>query len=153
MGASVRSIFAPTFSFMRAILFHTKKYGAVFDSFATRPAQVRPEQEIKTDQRSENCVTVLLTVEKRDDIECVSSGLAQEINKMCTDVGRDQIVLVPFAHLSNTLADSDLAQNVLSQIEYLLKKDFRVIRAHFGSHKSLLLDVYGHPGNVRYREF
>ena len=43
--------------------------------------------------------------------------------------------------------------DIRKDIEENLKKEFNVMRAHFGSHKELLLDIYGHPGNARYREF
>jgi len=72
---------------------------------------------------------------------------------MSKEVGHKNIILLPFAHLSNRLADSGKSLKILVNLESLLKKDFNVIRSHFGSHKSLLLDIYGHPGNVRYREF
>jgi len=63
------------------------------------------------------------------------------------------VVILPFAHLSNNLAKAKDGIKIVSFIEENLKKEFNVMRAHFGSHKELLLDIYGHPGNARYREF
>jgi threonyl-tRNA synthetase len=72
---------------------------------------------------------------------------------MSQEVKHKNIVILPFAHLSNNLANSEDGIKAIDFIEEKLKQDYHVIRAHFGSHKSLLLDIYGHPGNARYREF
>lgn len=73
---------------------------------------------------------------------------------MAHDIGRNSIVVFPFADLSSSLASSSEGLRTLLLVEECLKKDsFDVRRGHFGSHKELLIDVYGHPGNVRFREF
>ena len=64
---------------------------------------------------------------------------------MCKEVQNNTIVLLPFAHLSNNLAPYAQGIQIISSIEEILKTEFTVYRAHFGSHKELLLDVYGHP--------
>ena len=94
-----------------------------------------------------------VTVEEGDNPPKVSSELAEEIAKMCKEVGKKKVVIVPFAHLSKDLADSETSLKAFDMIEEDLAKDFEVVRAHFGSNKSLLLDVFGHPGNVRFREY
>jgi len=76
-----------------------------------------------------------------------------EVAKMSQEVGHKNIVILPFAHLSNNLAKVKEGIKAITLIEEKLKENYNVIRAHFGSHKSLLLDIYGHPGNARYREF
>jgi threonyl-tRNA synthetase len=138
---------------MKALLFHAKEYGVQFNSLATRPMNVEPEVVSEHQQSCIDCVAVFITVEKGDDAAKVSLELSKEVAKMCRDVARENIVLVPFAHLSNSLASSQISKDVITRVEQHLKKDFVVTRTHFGSHKSLLLDVYGHPGNVRFREF
>ena len=67
----------------------------------------------------------------------------------------NSLVICPFAHLSNNLASTDDALDILNCVEETLKSepDFNVIRTHFGSDKTLLIDVYGHAGNVGFREF
>lgn len=138
---------------MRALLLHCKNYQIQIESLATRPKNVKPEVIHEKEQRVQKCVVILLTVESSDKIKQVVPLLREEIIKMCKDVGHLKVVLVPFAHLSRSLADSDTTCEAITEIENGLKKEFSVFRAHFGSHKELLLHMYGHPGNVRYREF
>jgi len=138
---------------MRALLFHCKNYKTKFQGFATRPKNVTPEKVTEPEQKGKDCVTAFITVEQDDDIEKCSLKICKEIETMSEQVGHRNIVIIPFAHLSNKIADSKKGLETLIYIVKLLEPNFNVMRAHFGSHKSLLLDVYGHPGNIRYREF
>ena len=96
----------------------------------------------------------LVTVEKKDEPILVARGLSEEAAKMCKEVGKEKIVVVPFAHLSSKIAGSEKGLKVFKLVEAKLKaKKLAVKRAHFGSNKSILLDVFGHAGNVRFREF
>ncbi len=138
---------------MKALLFHCKEYETKIDRISNRPNDIKPEEIQEKEQKCEDCIVVLVTIEKDDKIEGASSALAEEISKMSKDVTHKNIVILPFAHLSNNLAKSKNAIGAINLIEEKLKKQFHLIRAHFGSHKSLLLNIYGHPGNARYREF
>jgi threonyl-tRNA synthetase len=138
---------------MKALIFHCKEYKTEIFELANRPARIKPEEAKYKKQECEDCVVAFITIEKGDKSENFSLQIADEIAKMSKDVGDKNIVIVPFAHLSNNLAESKDSLEALDRIEEMLKNNFNVIRAHFGSHKSLLLDVYGHPGNVRFREF
>lgn len=138
---------------MRALLFHCKQYGVKIVGISTRPKDIIPEEVKEKDQDCRDCVVVFVTVEKNDEVEKTSSALSEEVAKMCKEVGHKNIVLFPFAHLSNNLAKTTDGITIISHVENILKKDFDVIRAHFGSHKELLLHTYGHPCNARYREF
>jgi len=120
---------------------------------SNRPEDITPEEVQEKEQNCKDCVVVLVTLEKNDDIEKVSFELSKEVAKMCEEVGHKNVVILPFAHLSNNLANAKDGIKAMNAIEKELKKKYNVLRAHFGSHKELLLDVYGHPGNARYREF
>jgi len=133
-------------------MFHCKRYGTKIVKFSNRPKNIAPEKICKKDQNCKDCVVVFLTVEKGDDIKICSEKIAKEISKMSIEVGHKNIILLPFAHLSSNLADSEKVVLFLDSVEKILK-DFNVQRCHFGSHKSLLMDVYGHAGNARWREF
>jgi len=139
--------------FLKALLFHCKHYLTEFDSFSNRPSKIRPEELKEERQECNDCVVALVTVEKKDELVIVTRGLADEIAKMCKEVGKDKVVIVPFAHLSSKLAGSEKGVETLKLVEKKLEKNLNVERAHFGSNKSLLLDVFGHAGNVRFREF
>lgn len=138
---------------MRSLLFHAREFRTEFDSFANRPRGIVHEKlDGKEKQECENCVVAFITVEKADDEKTVE-GICKEILKMCKEIKRNKAVVAPFAHLSNDLAEPKKGLEIIKKIEGTLSKKVEVIAAHFGSNKSLLLDVYGHTGNARYREF
>ncbi len=85
----------------------------------------------------------------------ISEKLSGEIIKMCDEVKESGIVLAPFVHLSNNIAASRDVIRFFNMLENDIKSKgvFKVARTHFGSHKSLLMDVHGHPVSVRYREY
>lgn len=138
---------------MRALLFHCHNYKVRVDKLANRPEDITPEEIKEKEQICKDCIVVLTTIEKEDKIEDFCSKLVNEISRMSKEVGHKNIVILPFAHLSNNLAKAKEGILAINLIEKKLQEGFNVIRAHFGSHKSLLLDIYGHPGNARYREF
>ncbi len=138
---------------MRALLFHCRNYNTKIDRLANRLEEILPEEVKEKEQTCKDCIVALTTIEEGDETNKDCSGLLDEIKKMSKEVEHKNVVVLPFAHLSNNLAKSKNALKILEKIEKDLTKDFEVIRAHFGSHKSLLLDIYGHPGNARYREF
>ena len=138
---------------MRVLLFHCKNYATKIEKLSNRPKGIEPEEIKEKEQKCNDCIVSFITLEEKDDTKKVSSELAKELSKMSKEVGHDTIVMLPFAHLSNKLASAKEGIKALDLIENKLKKKFNIIRAHFGSHKSLLIDIYGHVGNVRYREF
>ncbi len=140
---------------MRMLLFHAENYGARFDSFANRPSGIFLEGlDGKRTQFCRDCVVAFITVETKDEQKVVSSKAAEAIKKMCLEVGRKTAVVVPFAHLSNNIKEPKEGFEILRKTEKILKKlEIKTMRTHFGSNKSLHLDVYGHTGNARYREF
>ncbi len=137
---------------MKALFFHCKRYGVKVGKPSNRPKNIRPEKLKKKSQSCKDCIVVFLTVEKDDDPSSCSDALTLDLKKMVKEVGHKNIVLLPFAHLSSNLASSEKVIETLDLIETKLV-DLNISRSHFGSHKSLLLDVYGHPGNARFREF
>lgn len=74
---------------------------------------------------------------------------------MSNEIKRNTVVILPFAHLSKKLATDSESKRALDIIENTLKQNTRlkILRDHFGSHKEVLLHIYEHAGNVRYREF
>jgi threonyl-tRNA synthetase len=123
-------------------------------SLATRPLDIEPEEWDEDEQYNTDCVVALITVEPGDEINTVYS-LSEDMYQMASDIDRKDLVLLPFAHLSDSLAASDQAKKIFNELEDDLRKyrETRVMRSHFGSHKELLLDVAGHPGNARFRSY
>ncbi len=138
---------------MRALLFHCKKYKTKINKLSNRPKGIKPEEIKEKEQKRKDCIVSLITIEKEDILKKADFEIAKEISKMSKEVGHNNIIILPFAHLSNNLASTKECIEVINSIENKLKKKFNITREHFGSHKSLLIDIYGHVGNVRYREF
>ena len=137
---------------MKALLLHCKDYRIAIGQLANRPKDIKPEVVKEPVQTQQNCILALITVEDGDTISS-TKNLADDITRMAKDMGRTSIVLLPFAHLSNKLADSDTSIAILESARQKLAEQFNVKRGHFGSHKEFMFDVFGHPGNARFREY
>ena len=138
---------------MRALLFHCKDFGSVITGLSTRPGDIIHGDILDEKQSSHDCILAFVTIEKGDTAE-KSSQIAKEILKFCKDTSHKNVFLCPFAHLSNNLAVAKEALPVLENIKQELKNsDVNLTEGHFGSDKELLIHLYGHPGNARFREF
>ena len=137
---------------MRSILFHCKRVESVITGLSTRPENIVHEDVIEKSQCAYNCIFVLLTVEN-GDCENKAVSLSKEIINFMKDTGHQSVFLCPFAHLSNNLASSLDARKILSETVFLIKNVCTLVEGHFGSDKELLIHLFGHPGNARYREF
>ncbi len=137
---------------MRVLLCHCRNYRSEVKKLSTTPLGIKPEKIKEKVIEAQDVLVALVTVEFGDDVESSIPKLAVEIRKMSKDTGHTNIVIFPFGHLSNKLADTDVTNKAMDLLEEKLK-DFTPKRAHFGSDKKLLLDIFGHKGNVRYREF
>jgi len=89
---------------------------------ANRPEDITPEEVSETEQHCKDCVVALITVEKDDDVKITRAGLSEEIARMCQEVGHKNVVILPFAHLSNNLAKAKEGIKIVSRIEDNLKK-------------------------------
>lgn len=137
---------------MKTLLLSCKNFESKIKKLATRPETVKPESIKQSEYKAKKSIIVLINVEMGDDVKNISLKLANEIKIFSRDTNIRTIVLYPFGHLSNKLASSEDTVEFLNSLEKELV-DFEIIRVHFGSHKSLLLDIHGHKGNVRFREF
>ncbi len=138
---------------MKALMFHCKKYKTKIVGIANKPEGIKPEPIKEKKQSMKNCIVAMITVEKGDNIEVCSEEMDKEISKFAEEVKIKNVVLLPFAHLSNNLGDSKTCIRFMQVLEDKLVYNLKVTRSHYGSDKSLLLDVKGHKGNARFREF
>lgn len=138
---------------MRSLLFHCKDYETKIIKLANRPNNIIPEKVNGNRKECKDCIVVLVTVEKGDNTIEIIPKISEEIMKMSEEIKRKSVVILPFAHLSNNLASAKEGINFINELEKALSGELDIIRDHFGSHKELLLSLYGHPGNARYREF
>jgi len=140
---------------MRSILFHCKKFNANITGLSTRGIEVIPEKVTSNNYDHGNSIIIWITVEEGDNIENIIPKIKKEIEKFCEETKENRILLFPFAHLSNKLASFKTGIGFFDQLEAEFKAEnkYEIERVHFGSDKELLMQLFGHPGNVRYREF
>ncbi|MBI2044727.1 threonine--tRNA ligase [Candidatus Pacearchaeota archaeon] len=105
----------------------------------------------KKEHEVKECLGVFVAVEKGDSVENVND-LINNVKDVASQVKAKKIVLYPYAHLSNNLANPEIALNVLEESEKSLKRDFDVIKAPFGYYKEVELKVKGHPLSELSRE-
>src|SRR3989344_9357264 len=91
---------------MRSLLFHCKEYKAKVTGLSNRPRDIQPEKLEEKEQKSQNCIVAFITVEKDDDITKTSEKIVEEILKFSSEVGHNNVVIAPFAHLSKNLETS-----------------------------------------------
>ena len=138
---------------MKTLMFHTKNYEIKIVRLANKPKGIKPEKVKEKEQKVKDCILSFICVEQEDDLEKFSSELSKEILKFASEVKCLKIVICPFAHLSKNLANYKEGIKFFDFLENKLKNKISIFRSHFGSDKSLILEVYGHAGAVRFREF
>ena len=103
------------------------------------------EEMEKKKVRIENCLLLLTSVEEKDD-ESTASKAIEEIENSLKNLKVNKIVIYPYAHLSNNLADPVSSMSILKEMERVAKeKGIEVYRAPFGWTKKLSFSVKGHP--------
>ncbi|MFA5877770.1 MAG: threonyl-tRNA synthetase editing domain-containing protein [Candidatus Staskawiczbacteria bacterium] len=137
---------------MKILMWHCKIFDVNITGVSDRPKTIQPEEQRAGNERMENCIVAMITIEVQDDGSKAENG-QKEIIKFADDTKVKNIVLMPFVHLSNNIADSKVSVELIDLIEVGLKDKFSILKSHFGYHKELLLYTFGHKTNVRFREF
>lgn len=137
---------------MRAILFHCTEVNMVVTGLATRPKDIVHGILVDHKQSMKDCVLVFVTIEEGDSEEKVGL-LSNDILKFVQDTKHTNVFVTPFAHLSNKLAKSQIAIQLVNSLIEKIESSCNVQKGHFGSDKELDLHLFGHPGNTRYREY
>jgi threonyl-tRNA synthetase len=111
-------------------------------------------EEDKKEKEMKDALVVLIAVEKSDtkNIDESVKKLIENIEDIAKQVNAKNIVLYPYAHLSNNLASPETAPKVLEKAEEKLKGKFNVLKAPFGYYKEFELKVKGHPLSELSRE-
>ena len=129
---------------MRLLLIHSDS----MEYEAREKTRIAEECSLLVDGMEE-ALTVFAAVEQgdADGIEDVVHQGVSEIVDTADQVKTRNILIYPYAHLSNDLAAPDIAIKVLALIEQGLKDlgPYTVKRAPFGWYKSFTLRCKGHP--------
>jgi threonyl-tRNA synthetase len=127
---------------MKALLLDVEKIGW---QLVKPEASVYEESDEKT-VKVDDALVVMLSIEKDDDSTTAESAL-KDIEKVMSQLKREKLVLYPYAHLSNNLADPKTAMQVIDQIyrSALNDKKITVKKAPFGWNKKWSIEMKGHP--------
>ena len=99
-----------------------------------------------------DALVVMTAIEKGDSVADSVNELVKNVKDIAKQIGAENIVLYPYAHLSNNLSKPEDAMSVLDKSEKELSKSFKVSKAPFGYYKEFELKVKGHPLSELSRE-
>ena len=102
----------------------------------------------KRDTGVDDALVAFIAVEKEDEEnpEIIIKKSVKEILNVQNKVNAKNIVVYPYAHLSSSLSNPDVAQLILKGIEAeLISNNEAVMRVPFGWYKSFELSCKGHP--------
>jgi len=138
---------------MKALLLHANKFATKIVEKSTKPIGIEPEKRKSQNEQMKECLICFFTVEKNDTKDQINN-FYNEIIKTAKELDTKNIMIAPFVHLSNNIASPSVAKDFYADLMNKFSgSDYKIASSHFGYHKSLLLDIKGHPGSFRYREF
>jgi len=138
---------------MRSLILHADKFATKVVEESKWPKGVCPEERQSDSEEMKKCLVVFFCVEEGDGQKQVDE-IYQEVIKTADEVKTKNLMISPFVHLSNRIAKPEVAKQLYENLTgKFIGSDFTVKSSYFGYHKSLLLDIKGHPGSFRYREF
>jgi threonyl-tRNA synthetase len=112
------------------------------------PDDLAETEGVPMEGRMEECVTAFISVESDDeaDVDGVVENALAELRDVTDQLNTRNVVLYPYAHLSDDLAGPDAAKEVMRDLETaLVEADYEVLRAPFGWYKSFEVACKGHP--------
>jgi threonyl-tRNA synthetase len=133
---------------MRILLIHADRFSfrVTGETAVAMPSEL--EKAGSEGEVSESLV-VFVAAEKGDDanVESVVSQVIEEVSSLADQVGTDQIVVYPYAHLSSALSSPRVAVRLLDEICRKLQSldRYKILRAPFGYYKSFDISCKGHP--------
>lgn len=112
---------------------------------------VKPEASVYEDSDEKkvevkDALAMLTSIENGDNKEIADKALS-DVAKLMDQLKRKNLVIYPFAHLSNRLSDPKSAMGLMDYMYESASKDksLNVKKAPFGWNKKLTLEMKGHP--------
>ncbi|MEM0118217.1 MAG: threonine--tRNA ligase [Conexivisphaerales archaeon] len=118
------------------------------DHISFRPVakEIASAEECEPREYSYDELAVLFTAIEESDDEAVVQQAASELKKSLTNIKAEKVLIYPYAHLSQNLAEPEKALMLITALQYALSdQGFKVERAPFGWNKSFEIRVKGHP--------
>ncbi len=139
---------------MKALLFHFKKYKVKFVEYSNKSIVNKIENE-EIFQTINNGILVFVTIEENDNVKKIYKSLEKDIIDFLNQTWAENIVVCPFAHLSNKIEKWIKSIEWFDYIKKSISKKHKenVYFSHFWSDKELFLDIFWHKGNIRFREY
>jgi len=130
---------------MRVLYLHAKE-------FMYKPSKVVkgvPKDSTSTEERYFRDVLVLLvTIEEGDwkNRDNISNMLIEDLKIHINRISVKNVIIYPYAHLSDNLEEPNKAYRLLRYLENKMKDiGLQVHRAPFGWYKEFSIHIYGHP--------
>lgn len=140
---------------MKLLIWHCSSLSSRDIRKSSRPRGIRELAGRPTTVKFTDVLVAFACVENGDTAETMAAGGA-EILRLSEQIGRREVVVVPFAHLSNQLmTDSELAQELINALaDDLDDLGLKVTKNSFGYHKQFELHYVakGYPGSVAFRD-
>ncbi len=139
---------------MKALFFHTDRFGFEVESASDRLGGVKPDDAQCVSLNVEDCLAVLFHIEEGDGREAIRR-LCKDIKRVADKVGAIRLVVAAFGHLSDSYAPMSVAMEVSRQVVDICREwqGYEVHTSPFGYNKTLVLHAKGHPDAVKHRSY
>ncbi len=139
---------------MRGIILNLKRLESEDIRKSTRPFGIKKHREFEKEvKKFSDIIGIFICVEKGDKINYLNSLINRiiEINNQFYKLS--EIIIIPFAHLSNKLETPEKAKKIIENLKDKLElKGFKTNKIIFGTHKRFLLEIQGQVASVSYFE-
>lgn len=135
---------------MRCLFIHARD----FSYSARKKSDIgRSQSEITMSDELTDCTVVKCSISPEDDEDTVDKMLDSLVD-YSQDVDTQDVVIFPYAHLFEELANPEKALSLLDYFEQQSLKEFEsVSRVPFGWYKHYEIESTGHPLSAASREF
>jgi len=139
---------------MKLLLFHCSRVASKDLRRSNRPKGI--ESGAPAGRSFSDVLLTFVCVEPWDGEGAIEQAKSTILNHLRI-IRRDHVVITPFAHLSNHLANSKQANLVIDALQKSLQTTVNLVDVlSFGFHKDFRfalsdVSVFGHPGSVAFR--
>ena len=100
-----------------------------------------------------NVIVPWVTIESEKD-KIFFDDFLNDIRVVADKFKTNKIILFPFAHFSSKIPKKETSFKIFDNLyEFLIKNNFNVKKAHFGSYKDVLLDSPANEYQVMFRSY
>lgn len=133
---------------MRILLIHADRFSfrVTGETTAALPGEL---DKSKSEGDVSEALVVFMAAEKGDNanVGSVADRVTEEVLTLAAQIGAENLVIYPYAHLSSSLSSPRVAVKLLDEIFTRLQSHnhLKIIRAPFGYYKAFEISCKGHP--------